>query len=668
MEDTPSPEIKGQAQPNPGASSGTSSVDKPRESSSDQATQATQSSQPGETGPIGSAIPFASLVRNNEKAEQFTRTLQKRFVRLDPGALILGGLGFAFSLTPSLLPRDWLFQGVAAGLSAGTLYMIGVVIHWFWDVWIYELVEQPLAQMKDRARKTFKRTEKRAGLTDQEVERWRSRAELGLAALIIIGLIVWVSFALRWQRELANLMGAETYSTAEFLLVVPVGVFIWAVIIAFGKAILWVVDKLANSTIGRHLGKIPRVMLAWGAVLVVLLLLFDKVVPGTIVGAAEDVFSIRDREIREDLVQPQNPERSGSPSSPNKWEDLGAYGTRFVGLGLHKKELEELTGRPSKEPIRVYAGLRNGDNDIERAQSVVRELERTGAKNRKALLVVPTTGTGWVNPTAAQAFELINDGDSAIASAQYSYLPSAIQFIADQQRVEDAGKALISTVADWWNTLPRDNRPKLYVYGESLGTTAGAGAFSGLRDVVSTVDGALWVGPPNSNKLWKDLVDRRDPGSPEVSAVYAGGLIVRFAENSQEIWRWREQQDLDSPTGWLHPRVLFIQHPSDPVVWWSPSLIFNEPDWLKEPPGFDRSPSMRWIPFVTFWQVTLDLPRAANVPNGHGHNYGSAVLEGMLAMIGGKDFNPERSQQLVDQLDEAMKGQGPEKEIGVDNG
>ena len=135
MEDTPSPEIKGQAQPNPGASSGTSSVDKPRESSSDQATQATQSSQPGETGPIGSAIPFASLVRNNEKAEQFTRTLQKRFVRLDPGALILGGLGFAFSLTPSLLPRDWLFQGVAAGLSAGTLYMIGVVIHWFWDVW-----------------------------------------------------------------------------------------------------------------------------------------------------------------------------------------------------------------------------------------------------------------------------------------------------------------------------------------------------------------------------------------------------------------------------------------------------------------------------------------------------------------------------------------------------
>ncbi|WP_081873508.1 alpha/beta-hydrolase family protein [Dermacoccus nishinomiyaensis] len=25
-----------------------------------------------------------------------------------------------------------------------------------------------------------------------------------------------------------------------------------------------------------------------------------------------------------------------------------------------------------------------------------------------------------------------------------------------------------------------------------------------------------------------------------------------------------------------------MQHPSDPVVWWSPRLMFNSPEWLRE--------------------------------------------------------------------------------------
>jgi uncharacterized membrane protein len=29
---------------------------------------------------------------------------------------------------------------------------------------------------------------------------------------------------------------------------------------------------------------------------------------------------------------------------------------------------------------------------------------------------------------------------------------------------------------------------------------------------------------------------------------------------------------------------------------------------------------MVWIPFVTFWQITADLPMGLGVPAGHGHN------------------------------------------------
>ena len=67
--------------------------------------------------------------------------------------------------------------------------------------------------------------------------------------------------------------------------------------------------------------------------------------------------------------------------------------------------------------------------------------------------------------------------------------------------------------------------------------------------------------------------------------------------------------------------MLYIQHPSDPIVWWSPRLILHRPDWLAEPPGDDVVAAMRWIPFVTFWQVTADLPFAVEVPAGHGHVY-----------------------------------------------
>lgn len=45
--------------------------------------------------------------------------------------------------------------------------------------------------------------------------------------------------------------------------------------------------------------------------------------------------------------------------------------------------------------------------------------------------------------------------------------------------------------------------------------------------------------------------------------------------------------------------------PPDPIVRWTPCLTFGEPDWLSEPHGRDVLKGMRWLPFVTFWQVIL---------------------------------------------------------------
>ncbi|MFC6317934.1 alpha/beta hydrolase [Corynebacterium gerontici] len=555
---------------------------------------------------------------------------------------MLGTAFFALALTPSLLPRDAFYQSVVCGVCAATGYLLGVFARWNWNLWLRDFL---LPVWNKRRWK----------LSDT----WRRRIEVALLVIALLWLAGMVIFAVRWQREVAALTDARQLSTAEYFLVFPLGIGLWLLLLLLGRGINAATDFLIEHG-PQRIDVGIRTTSAWVAVGLIILVIVNEVVPGTIVNMAEGVFSVRNQEIREDLSQPTNPERSGSPDSLNDWEGLGSFGTRFVGLGLHKKELEDLTGRPSKEPIRVYSGLDHGADNQERAQRVVKELQRTHAEDRKVVMVATTTGTGWVNPTAAQSLELLYDGDTAIAAAQYSYLPSAIQFIAGTEMVRDAGETLIRAVQDWWNELDPATRPKLLIYGESLGVVAGEGAFSGLRGLAQAADGVLWIGPPHSSDLWRNFVSRRDPGTPEADPEYAAGMVVRFAANTEEIDEFLGPQPL-----WQSTRVLYVQHATDPVVWWTPDVMLKEPDWLKEPAQFDRSPAMRWYPFVTFFQLSFDLPVAANVPNGHGHNYGSGVLDGLAAISNEEKFNREYVDQQRVFLDKAMEHQGPEKEIGV---
>ena len=86
--------------------------------------------------------------------------------------------------------------------------------------------------------------------------------------------------------------------------------------------------------------------------------------------------------------------------------------------------------------------------------------------------------------------------------------------------------------------------------------------------------------------------------------------------------------------------------PSDPIVWWSEDLLFSRPDWLKEPPGRDRTPVMRWYPIVTFWQVAADMTNAGSVPGGHGHNYGEFVLDGWAAVAPPDGWTAEDTERI----------------------
>jgi uncharacterized membrane protein len=452
------------------------------------------------------------------------------------------------------------------------------------------------------------------------------------AAVVVIAptaCVLMLIPAASWQRQVSALMGIEGPTTLGYLRTLIVAVVVGALLVSTFRAIIDAVKLLARMLIRRwHLHDEVALFIGTTIVVALLIMLINGVLVRGFFAGANAVFQPRDTATPAGLSQPLLPEKSGSPASLAPWDSLGYQGRNFVATGPHAAQLAQLNGRPAKEPIRVYVGLHTALDDRGRLAVLQGELERTGAFTRKLLVIAPTTGTGWIDPVAASSLEMMYNGDTAIVGLQYSYLPSWISFLADPQKSMDSGRMLIDTVHERWQQLPPDHRPKLVLYGESLGSMAGQAAFWWLPDIRKMgFDAVLWVGPPQASPLWHALILRRDPGTTEVEPRYDNGRTVRFSEaiDPADITR------LAGPP-WAGTRVLFLQHPSDPVVWWSPDLLFGRPDWLIEPRGRDRSALMRWYPVVTFWQVSADLTNAEGMPGGHGHDYSNAILGGWAAV------------------------------------
>src|SRR3954469_13242139 len=503
------------------------------------------------------------------------------------GALLLG----LSSFTPSLLPRGWLVQGIIAGITAAIGYGLGVTTAWF------------VRAVTDR----------------RPSEGVRRRAWQVLAVVGPVLTVVMLVLGQRWQRDIHLLMGVQPEAGYTYLGCVIVTVLVFALFVAIGRGVRWIA-RAATRLFGRILpNKLARPLaVAIAAVLVVVLV--NGVLFQGLVNAVNSAFSVKDSGTEEGAVRPSAPERSGSPASLVPWEDLGLQGRNFVGKGPTPDELRAFSGRRAEEPVRAYVGLASADDVGERAALAVDELQRAGGFDRSVLVVATTTGTGWIDPAASDSLEYEFAGDTAMVAMQYSYLPSWLSFLVDQVKARDAGRALFDAVYGAWSQLPERSRPKLYVFGESLGTFGGEAAFSGLADITNRTDGVLWAGPPNFNTLWRQVVENRDTGSPEWLPVYDDGTTVRFAD---------EAPDLAKPNGtWGQPRVVYLQNASDPIVWWSPRLILHHPDWLRGERAPDVSPGMVWLPFVTFWQVTADLVFAVGVPDGHGHKYEADYANG----------------------------------------
>jgi uncharacterized membrane protein len=554
-----------------------------------------------------------------------------RLVRLDFVGIAVGALFFCLSLTPSLLPRSWLFAGLIGGLNAAIGYGLGVVIG------------KAIRRLVLRGR---------AWWPPSPTVLYRLKmATVALSAVVSVAIVVP---AAAWQRQVSALMGIEGPATAGYYRTLIIAVFAGGVVVGVSRILLDAIKLLARVLIRRwHVNDEVALFIGTAVVAVLVITLVNGVLLRGFLAGASWVFQPQNSTTRAGVEQPAEVERSGSPTSFAPWDTLGYEGRNFVANGPVAAELTAVNGRPAKEPIRVYAGLQTADTDEGRMAVVLSELERTHAFDRKLLVIIPTTGTGWVDPVAARAIETMYNGDTALVGVQYSYLPSWISFLGDQQRSLDVGRLMVDTIQHRWELRPPEQRPKLVLYGESLGSMAGQGAFGYLPDISRLgFDAVLWVGPPNASPLWSAVEQRRDPGTPQVRPRYDNGRTVRFA-NGPDI------PQIAAPP-WDGTRVLFVQHPSDPIVWWSPDLLFSRPDWLVQAPGFDRTASMRWYPIVTFWQVAADMTNAAGMPGGHGHNYGYSVLDGWAAVAAPDGWTADDTERVRTALEKSRAANGSE--------
>ena len=508
------------------------------------------------------------------------------------GALIFACLSF----TPSLLPRGGIVQGLVWGITAAIGYGLGVLASWVWRAF--------------------------ADRDPRRARRWA-----WLTFFITGGVLLVVAFALGqyWQYEIRKLMGVTDYNIPLVVASPFVAALIFCLLLLIGRGLHGLYRWLA-TLLNRWIGRRAAKAVGWVLVVGLTYVIVSGLLLQGFVSLMNKAYSVRDTTTAEGVHQPTTSLRSGGSGSLVRWDSLGYQGRNFIGKGPSVADIEKFTHQPAMEPIRIYAGLASATGPQAQAALAVQDLQRAGGFQRKNLIVVTTTGSGWVDPALVDTVEYLSGGDCATVAIQYSYLPSWLSYLVDQSKALAAGRALFDAVYGAWAKMPPDHRPKLFVAGESLGSFGGEAAFTGENDIANRTSGALFAGPPNFNTLFREFSDHRDAGSPEVQPIYQDGRIVRFANDTTAGI---------PPPGqpWEGSRVLYMMHPSDPIVWWSPHLIFSQPDWISEPPGKDVLKGMFWMPFITFWQVTADLPFATGVPDGHGHRYSAEYVDGWNAVM-----------------------------------
>ncbi len=530
-----------------------------------------------------------------------------------PG-LILGTLFFTMALTPTLIPRTFVTQGVLSGFGFAAGYGIGVLLNWLW-----RYMELP-----------------RPGPRVSHPLTW-----LVLAACVGTA-IAFLARTADWQNTIRSLMGLDPLATGH-----PFRVSAIALVTFLAVLVLARLFRLVSRLVSRRIGRVvPRrvanvigvafaVLLAWG--------LGSNLLGRAVLQALDSSFEQLDAFIEPTIAPPASALRTGSAQSLLGWEALGRMGRAFVGAGPQTSDIGAFTDGQAREPIRIYVGMRAAETATERAQIALAEMKRVGAFDRAALVVITPTGTGWVDPAAIDGLEYLLHGDVASVAMQYSYLNSPLSLLVQPDYGLDSARALFVAVYEHWRSLPRDRRPELYLYGLSLGALNSERSAALFEMIDDPVNGALWSGPPFESEIWRRITDSRNPGSPAWLPLFRDGSFVRFMN----------QHGVAPGTGtaWGPMRIVYLQYASDAITFFDYRDLYRRPAWMDAPRGPDVSPELAWYPVITMLQLALDMAMATTTPIGYGHVYAPAhYIEAWASLVGDRGWTRGEIERLKQHL------------------
>jgi uncharacterized membrane protein len=343
---------------------------------------------------------------------------------------------------------------------------------------------------------------------------------------------------------------------------------------------------------------------------------------------------------------PAMPYVSGSPGSAAPFGDLGQQGRRFVTDVVTPQVIEEVLGEPARaQPIRVFVGFDTEPLYLSgRAELALEELERTGAYDRSYLLLVSPTGTGWVDQTLIETAELLTRGDIATAAIQYGRYPS---FLSIQKLALGRGqfRLLLMGVKERLRDRPPERRPKVLVFGESLGAWSSSDVimYQGIAGFDHYgIDRALWVGLPGLAKWSRN-------GMTHGSSDLVPPGTVRVIDRPEHLADLSEDE-----RGRL--RAVILSHDNDPIAQLVPDLMIRRPLWLGANGARRGIPErMRWRPFVTFWQTAIDAGNAMVTVPGEFKSFGHDYRADMARVVRDAYALPPVTQPQLEQVEATLR-------------
>lgn len=329
---------------------------------------------------------------------------------------------------------------------------------------------------------------------------------------------------------------------------------------------------------------------------------------------------------------------SGGIGSPIDWGTLSVQGRRHAGTTLTAAQITSVMGEPALNPIRIFVGLDSAETESDRVTLALNELERMHAYDRKYILVVSPTGTGYVNYVMSESVEYQTRGNVASVTLQYSKRPSPMSL----DRVDEGHaqyRMLLNGISKRIRKMPASKRPKILLFGESLGAWTSQDAFmnSGTDGLEALqIDRALWIGTPKGSK-WKEQALFGNALNVE------HGLVGTF-DNYEQV------EALDK-TARNALRYVMVTHYNDPIAQFGLELLVKQPDWVadesKRPEGVSKNTEYRSP--ALFVQTLVDMKNALKpipgefVASGHDYradlarfvsfSYGLKITESQLTTI-----------------------------------